>query len=86
MVAQSGYDEIATLLADMDPAKVLAMKASTVLQSRVEVLIEKKREAQLTEAEAIELEHYLIVNRIFALAKIRARRNINAAAGHEASN
>ncbi len=78
MVAQIGYDEIASLLAEMDPAKVLAMKASTALDERVEDLIYKKREEGLTDAENVELEHYLIVNRIIALAKIRARRNLNA--------
>ncbi|MBC7776982.1 MAG: hypothetical protein H7246_16240 [Phycisphaerae bacterium] len=78
MVAQIGYDEIASLLAEMDPAKVLAMKASAALDERVEDLIYKKREEGLTEAENIELEHYLIVNRIVTLAKIRARRNLHA--------
>ncbi|MFN0035912.1 MAG: hypothetical protein ACKVUS_12685 [Saprospiraceae bacterium] len=78
MVAQIGYDEIASLLAEMDPAKVLAMKASSTLDERVEDLIHKKREEGLTETESIELEHYLIVNRVVALAKIRARRNLHA--------
>ncbi len=77
MVAQTGYDEIATLLADMDPAKMLSIKSPDSLRERVEFLIDKKREGTLSPEEAVELEHYLIVNRLFALAKIRARQQLS---------
>lgn len=64
MIAQQGYDEIASLLASMDPAKLISMKASPVLQKRVEELLEKNTEEGLTEEEKIEMEHYLIINRL----------------------
>lgn len=76
MVAQSGYDEIATLLADMDPAKLIAIKSSTKLQERIDFLLEKNRTEGLSEEEKIEMEHYLIINRLFMMAKIKARRNL----------
>jgi len=86
MVAQQGYDEIAALLADMDPAKLIALKASPALQERVEELLEKNREEGLTEKEEIEMEHYLIINRLFTKAKIKARRKLNALLANEAEN
>lgn len=83
MVAQQGYDEIATLLADMDPAKLVSLKASSVLQERVEDLLEKNSEEGLTAEEKIEMEHYLIINRLFMKAKIKARRKLNALLANE---
>jgi hypothetical protein len=83
MVAQQGYDEIATLLADMDPAKLVSLKASPVLQERVEDLLEKNSEEGLTAEEKIEMEHYLIINRLFMKAKIKARRKLNALLANE---
>lgn len=86
MVAQQGYDEIAALLADMDPAKLIASKASPVLQERVDELLEKNREEGLTEKEKIEMEHYLIINRLFTKAKIKARRKLSTLLANEAEN
>ena len=86
MVAQSGYDEIAALLAEMDPAKLVSIKATPVLQERVEDLLEKNREVGLTEEEKVEIEHYLIINRLFTLAKIKARRKLNTLLANETEN
>lgn len=83
MTAQLGYDEIAALLADVDPARLVSMKASSALQNRIDMLLEKNREEGLTPEEKIEIEHYLIINRIFSLAKIRARRKLNALLANE---
>ncbi|HRI59432.1 MAG TPA: hypothetical protein PK228_06905 [Saprospiraceae bacterium] len=86
MVAQQGYDEIATLLADMDPAKLVSLKASSILQERVEDLLEKSKEEGLNEEEKVEMEHYLIINRLFTMAKIKARRKLNALLANETEN
>jgi len=86
MVAQQGYDEIAALLADMDPAKLISIKASSAFQERVEDLLEKNKEEGLTEEEKVEIEHYLIINRLFTLAKIKARRKLNAILANETEN
>jgi hypothetical protein len=83
MIAQQGYDEIAALLAEIDPAKLVSFKASPVLQERVEFLLEKNREEGLTEDEHVEMEHYLIINRLFTIAKIKARRKLNALLANE---
>lgn len=86
MIAQQGYDEIAALLAEMDPAKLVSFKASPALQDRVDFLLEKNREEGLTEDERVEMEHYLIINRLFTIARIKARRKLNALLANETEN
>lgn len=86
MTAQLAYDEIATLLADMDPAKLVGLKASSAFQKRVEYLLEKNREETLTPEEKVEMEHYLIINRLFSMAKIKARRKLNALLADDTEN
>lgn len=68
------YEEIAELLATMNPAKVVRLKAPPARQERLEYLLDKNRENALSEIEHTELERYLLFNRIVGLAKIRAKR------------
>lgn len=68
------YEEIAELLATMDPTKVVRLKAPQARQERLEYLLDKNRENTLSEIEHAELERYLLFNRIVGLAKIRAKR------------
>lgn len=86
MTAQLAYDEIATLLADMDPAKLVGLKASAAFQKRMEYLLEKNREANLTPDEKVEIEHYLIINRLFSMAKLKARRKLSALLADDKEN
>jgi hypothetical protein len=86
MVAQLAYDEVAKLLADMDPARLIAFKASPAFQERVDFLLEKNKAAGLSGDEEIEMEHYLIINRLFTMAKIKARKQLSALLAHETEN
>lgn len=86
MVAQAGYDEIAKLLAEMDPARLVAFKASPVFQERVDYLLEKNKAEGLTDEEEIEMEHYLIINRLFTMARIKARKKLNELLAHATEN
>lgn len=70
---QNVYDGLADFIAGMDPQRVLAFHASPEIQQRVELLLDKKKEAGLTEEEFSELEHYFILEHIVRLAKSRAR-------------
>ena len=72
MTIYSVYDEIAELLAELAPAKILALKASSEMQKRLELLIEKSKEDQLTVREKDELDHYIVLERLVRLAKIRS--------------
>ncbi len=73
MTVYSAYDQLADLLAKLDPAKVLAMKASGEMQERFDDLAEKATDNQLTKREKDELDHYIVLERLIRLAKIRAQ-------------
>lgn len=72
MTIYSVYDQVADLLATLDPAKVLAMKASGEMQQRFENLAEQSANGQLSKQDKDELDHYIVLERLMRLAKIRA--------------
>jgi hypothetical protein len=72
MAEISLYDEIADFLATAAPAKILAFKPSAATQERLEFLIWRKKEGNLSDQEASELLHYLMLEHILRLAKARA--------------
>ncbi len=47
MVVYNAYDQIAELIADLNPAKVMALKANKELQMRFEDLVSKSKESSL---------------------------------------
>ncbi len=72
MVVYSAYDQIAELIAELNPAKVMALKANKELQNRFESLVEKSKESSLDFQEKDELDHYVVLERLIRLAKIRS--------------
>ena len=80
MVAyQNVYDSLVDFIAGMDAEKVLAFHAPKDLQSRIEMLLDKKQDASLTLNEKEELDHYFILEHIVRLAKSRARLRLSQA-------
>ena len=73
MTIYTAYDEIADLLSSVEPARLLNLRASEEMQQRLEFLIEKSKESDLSKAEKDELDHYIVLERLVRLAKIRAR-------------
>ncbi len=73
-----GYEEVAEFIASLDPAKLLELRPSPAVQERVENLIEKKKDAGLTPDEQYELDRYLALEHLIALAKVRARLRLVA--------
>ncbi|MCC7506841.1 MAG: hypothetical protein IT259_16165 [Saprospiraceae bacterium] len=71
------YEEMAEILAQMDPEKVLRLKASPARSRRLEALLEKNREKGLNEDEIAELDRMLMLNRLIGLAKMRAKQVLN---------
>ena len=67
------YEEVAEFLATLDPKRLLELRPSDVVQSRVEILIDKKKSNILTSDEKYELERYMALEHLIALAKVRAR-------------
>jgi hypothetical protein len=72
MVVYNAYDQIAELIAELNPAKVMALKANEELQNRFENLVEKSKESSLNLQEKDELDHYVVLERLIRLAKIRS--------------
>jgi hypothetical protein len=72
MVVYNAYDQIAELIAELNPAKVMALKANEELQNRFEDLVERSKESNLNLQEKDELDHYVVLERLIRLAKIRS--------------
>jgi hypothetical protein len=75
------FEELADLLAAMNPEKVLAFHTSTKAQDRLDTLLWKNKEGQgLDTAEKSELEQFMVVEHIVSLAKARALKRLSVAA------
>jgi hypothetical protein len=71
MTIYSMYDQVANLMASLAPEKVLQLKASAEMQHRFNGLVDKARESGLSLEEKDELDHYIVLERLMRLAKIR---------------
>ncbi len=71
------FDEMLDFLAGgSTPEKLVAFKASPKTQKRLEALLDKKKEENLSKAESDELDVFQQVNHIFILLKARARQQM----------
>lgn len=75
--AYNVFDELADLLASMDPNKVLEFHTSSEAQKRLEYLLEKNKDGKLTKEETQELEQFMTVEHIVRVAKARARQHLS---------
>ncbi len=66
------YDQVAGLIALLEPQKVAALRASDEMQSRFDYLVNKLKSTQLEATEKDELDHFVVMERLFRLAKIKA--------------
>jgi hypothetical protein len=73
------YEEVAQFIAALDPQKLLELKPSKAILLRVEELISKKKETQLSFEEQYELDRYLALEHLISLAKAKARIQLQAA-------
>ena len=74
------YEEVAEFIAALDPKRLLELRPSEVVQSRVNELIDKKKDADLSHDEQYELDRYMALEHLIALAKVRARKHLSLAA------
>ena len=73
MVYHFVFDELADLLASMDPEKVIGFKTSEKSQFRLNALLEKNKQSEgLSSSEQQEMEHFMLLEHIVSLAKARA--------------
>lgn len=68
----NAYDQLAEILARLGADKIMSMKASPNEQQRFLQLSSRYRNGELSSEEKDELDHFIVVERIFRLAKIRA--------------
>jgi len=66
------YDQIAEMIARFEPEKVLALRASDDMQNRFDFLLSKMENETLSRQEKDELDHFIVLERLIRLAKIRA--------------
>lgn len=57
----------------IDPRKLTSLRASKSTSQRVEALVQKLKEGEISKAEKAELEQYQMLNQIMSLVKARAR-------------
>jgi hypothetical protein len=72
------YDEVAAMLANLNPLKIIDLKPSESSIQRLSDLLEKNREGNLTISETYELERMLALDHLIALAKAHARIKLAA--------
>ena len=65
------YDQVSGLLAQLEPEKIMAIQATSEIQSRFDKLVEKSKSKQISRREKDELNHFIVLERLFRLSKIR---------------
>ena len=78
MTAIPAYDEVAVLLAKLDPTKIIALQPSESSSKRLSLLLDKNRDGLLTSEENYELDRLLALDHLIALAKACARIQLAA--------
>lgn len=77
MVYHYVFDELADLLASMDPDKVLAFRTSEKSQLRLNELLEKNKNPEgISESEQSEMDQFMLLEHIVSLAKARALKRL----------
>lgn len=66
------YEQLAEMIARLDAEKVMALKSSAELQKRFDFLVQKHKNSGLSSKEKHELDHFVFIERIFRMAKIKA--------------
>ncbi len=79
MVATRVFDEIVDFIAGQNPREVVQFHLSEKAQQRLEWLLEKEKNADLTAEETSELEYYLVLEHLMRMAKARALKQLAVA-------
>ena len=78
MQVQNVYNDVADFIANMNPQKILELRASEQSKERLVFLTEKEKELSLSYEEKDELDHYLVLERLIRLTKAHARQRLLA--------
>jgi GTP-dependent phosphoenolpyruvate carboxykinase len=72
MSVTEAFGDVAGMIAQMNPEKVVALKASKQMSEQVEKLVMLKKEGVITLEQTAELERFLALDLFISLAKARA--------------
>jgi hypothetical protein len=78
MSALKAYDEVIDFIAATNPDKVLAFRPSEATMQRVSELIDREKTTRLAAEDKAELDHYMWLEHVMRMAKIRARQLLQA--------
>ena len=71
------YDEVIDFIASgPSPDAVVSFRLSESANRQAELLVQREKDGEISEAEKSELDHYLELEHIMRLAKVRARRRL----------
>lgn len=77
MIQSKVYDPmIDFIVGGMPPEAIIAFRPPKASMERLEQLIVKKKDTQLSAEEASELNHFLFLEHIFRIAKAKARKKL----------
>jgi hypothetical protein len=79
MTINEAFADVADIIAKMNPDKIIELKAPQYISERVELLVTKKKNNQISIEESYELERLLALDLFISLAKARARILLKAA-------
>lgn len=78
MIPLDVFDEFIDFLAGYEPQRIINYHPSDKTQKRVEKLLTKKHNNQLSKKEQNELDYFLMLEHIIRLAKARALKSLAA--------
>lgn len=79
MTVYNVFNQMSELISELEPERVLSLNADEEMKDRLEKLIEKSKQEGLNFEEKDELDHYIVLERLVRLAKIKSRLRNNAA-------
>jgi hypothetical protein len=77
MNVAEAFGDVAELLAQMAPEKIIHMKASHKMSEEVERLVSLKKDGTIDSEQRAELERYLALDLFISLTKARARTHLS---------
>jgi ArsR family metal-binding transcriptional regulator len=77
MSVTEAFGDVASILAQMAPDKIVSLKASKQMSDEVERLVMLKKEGTISFEQTSELERFLALDLFISLTKARARALIS---------
>jgi hypothetical protein len=78
MNVAEAFGDVAGAIAQMNPEKIVALKAPKAMSERVEQLVYRKKQGMLSTEENAELERFLALDLFIGLAKAQAQQLIKS--------